>query len=342
MNDKKSLTLDEWVSQVGPSPYTLTSLEMEVFKAGLPVGPDPQYMKGEDGLNLAYREWVPSSWNGDGPVSILVPGSSAHSGFYALFGRYMAGRNVLTRIIDTRGHGFSVCQTAGDRGSPSIVPRIYVDDGTYHSGRLGDCLDPNQVIRDLLDHIEDLKKRWPRATIHLVGHSSGGGCVSRFVEHIDISKVDSFALLGPYNNWQQPQNIPQSNNRYSYVDMDLLMNEVIPKNNPHRYVLAFNLSPYQRDSLSISRWTWNMVQAMAATDADGFWKKYTKPVMFIAAEKDELFNLEECHRQHRRASAGGPFVVIENTSHLGLGLSAKVAETLSKWFFDPNPSSIGI
>jgi len=337
MNDKQSPTLDEWASQVGISPYTLTASELEVFKAGLPVGPPPQYIKGEDGLNLAYREWVPNSCNGDGPVSILVPGSSAHSGMYTLFGRYMADRGVIIRIIDTRGHGLSVSMTARDRGSPSIVHRSYIDDGIYHSGRFGDCLDPNQVIRDLLNHVEDLKKLWPRATIHLVGHSSGGGCVSRFVEHIDISKVDSFALLGPYNNWQQPQNIPQTNSRYSYVDMDLLMNEVILKNTPHRYVLAFNLSKYHSDSLSISRWTWNMVQAMAATDADGFWKKYTKPVMFIAAEKDELFNLEECRRQHRRAAAGGPFVVIEDTSHLGLGLSAKVAETLSKWFFDSNP-----
>jgi pimeloyl-ACP methyl ester carboxylesterase len=106
--------------------------------------------------------------------------------------------------------------------------------------------------------------------------------------------------------------------------------------------LAFNLSKYQSDSLSIGRWTWNMVQAMATTDAEGFWKKYTKPVMFIAAEKDELFNLEECRRQHRKASAGGPFVVIENTSHLGLGFSDKVCETLSKWFSDPDSSSNGI
>ena len=39
MTDQKSLTLDEWATQVGPSPYTLTSWEEEVFAAGLPAEP---------------------------------------------------------------------------------------------------------------------------------------------------------------------------------------------------------------------------------------------------------------------------------------------------------------
>lgn len=333
MADQKSLTLDEWATQVGPSPYIMTSWEEEVFASGLPAGPDPQYMKGEDGLNLAYREWVPHGWNGRGSVAVLIPGSTGHSGLCTLVGQGVAARGVLIRIIDTRGHGHSVCRSATDCSDPAFTPRIYIDDGNYYPGRPGDCLDPNQVIRDLGAHIEDLKKRWPKASIHLAGHSSGGGCISRFVEHIDISMVDGFALLGPYNNWQQPQNIAETNNRYSYVDMDLLMNEAIP-NNPHRYVLAFNLAKPQSDELSIARWTWNMVQAMAATNADDFWAKYTKPVMFIAGEKDELFDLEECRRQHSRAAAAGPFVVIEDTSHIGLKMSVRVCEALAKWFTD--------
>lgn len=332
MSGEKPFTIDEWTARVGPSPYTMTAWEEEIFAVGLPAGPDPGFMKAEDGLNLAYREWVPDDWNGQGAVAVYVPGSSSHSGGNMLIGQGVAARGVFIRIIDTRGHGLSVCRSASDCTDPGFTLRTYIDDGNYYPGRLGDCLDSNQVIRDLAAHIVELKTHWPQATIHLAGHSSGGGCISRFVEHMDISMVDSLALIGPYNNWQQPQNIPQTNNRYSYVDQDLMMNEAIP-NNPHRYVLGFNLNAsHQSDELSVARWTWNMVQAMAATNADDFWVKYTKPVMYVAAEKDELFDLEECRRQHGRAAVRGPFVIIEDTTHIGLRMSDKVCEALAKGF----------
>lgn len=331
MNAEKSLTIDEWAAQVGPSPYTMTAMEEEVSAAGLPAGPNPGFMKVGDSLNLAYREWVPDGWNGRGSVVVLIPGSTGHSGQYGLVGQGVAARGVLIRVIDTRGHGHSVCRSATDCSDPAFTPRIFIDDEGYYPGRPGDCLDPNQIIQDLAAHIAELKSRWPLARIHLAGHSSGGGCVSRFVEHMDISMVDSFALIGPYNNFYQPQNIAETNNMYAYVDMDLLMNEAI-SNNPHLYVLGFNLSKYQSDELSIARWTWNMTQAMATTNADDFWAKYTKPVMFVAAEKDELFDLEECRRQHALAAVQGPFVIIENTTHIGLKISEKLCETLAKWF----------
>jgi len=75
-----------------------------------------------------------------------------------------------------------------------------------------------------------------------------------------------------------------------------------------------------------------MVQAMSTTNADDFWTKYTKPVMFISAEKDELFDLEECRRQHSRAGVRGPFVIIEDTTHIGLRISEEVCEALAEWF----------
>ncbi len=102
------------------------------------------------------------------------------------------------------------------------------------------------------------------------------------------------------------------------------MNEAIP-NNPHRFVLGFNLNAsHQSDELSVSRWTWNMVQAMAATNVDDFWTKYTKPVIFVAGKKDELFDLEECRRQHALAAVGGSFVSIEDTTRIGLRMSEEV------------------
>ena len=126
----------------------------------------------------------------------------------------MAKRGVFTRIIDTRGHGLSVCKSATDCSDPAFTPRIPVDDSNYYPGRIGDSLDSDQISRDLNAHIEDLRTKWPKATFHLAGHSSGGGAISHFVEYVNktlekdlADVVDSIALVAPYNHYQAPNHI---------------------------------------------------------------------------------------------------------------------------------------
>jgi len=81
----------------------MTAWEEKVFAAGLPAGPDPGLMEAEDGLNPAYRDWVPDNWNGQGAVAVYVTGSSSHSGLNTLLGQGVAGPGVSLSVPLTHG-----------------------------------------------------------------------------------------------------------------------------------------------------------------------------------------------------------------------------------------------
>ncbi len=323
-------SLDDLLAAAPTSPYTFTDWEQKLVMAGLPPGPDPQFMTAEDGLELAYREYVPDQWVGSGDAVLLIPGSSAHSGQLVPLCEGLVTRGVFVRAIDTRGHGYSIRDRDGNSGQEA--DRSITDDAEYYVGRIGDCLDPNQMVRDVKKHLEAMRTAWPDARIHLGGHSSGGGCLSRFAEVFGGELVDSFVLIAPFNHFQQPQNIQHTNSSYSIVSPTAIGKAA--GGQPHLYVLGFNLpgrdtaEAREATRLLIDRWTFPMMQGMAATSPNSFWEGFTKPVLWIAGEKDELFDIEICRQQHARAKAGGEFVVIENTSHLGLQWSDEVAKEI--------------
>ena len=115
----------------------LTGWEQAHLEQGALPLPEPSTLEMVDGLPLAFRDWVPEGWTGDGPVMLFVPGSSAHSGLYGDIGAGMAAQGVYTRIVDVRGHGLSVCSPGGC-GAPEAVERDVTDDGDYWVGRVGD------------------------------------------------------------------------------------------------------------------------------------------------------------------------------------------------------------
>lgn len=78
-----------------PSENTLGELTAweQGFLAGPTIeSPPPGFLEAEDGLGLAYHDWVPGSWDGSGPVVLLVPGSSAYAELYAALGQGLRER----------------------------------------------------------------------------------------------------------------------------------------------------------------------------------------------------------------------------------------------------------
>lgn len=106
-----------------------------------------QYLEGDAGSRLAYRQWRPV---GDArAVVVVVPGFNSHSGYYEWAGSRLAAEGYATCAIDLRGRGAS----DGDR--------FYV--------------------RDLADYVSDVgrlvaqaRQREPLAPLFLLGHSAGG------------------------------------------------------------------------------------------------------------------------------------------------------------------------
>lgn len=83
-------TLDELLAGMrsGAQPYALNRWEQEFVRneARLYPAAEPAFLEAEDGLRLAYREWVPDGWTGDGAIYLIVPGSTSHSLHFRFLG----------------------------------------------------------------------------------------------------------------------------------------------------------------------------------------------------------------------------------------------------------------
>jgi alpha-beta hydrolase superfamily lysophospholipase len=304
------------------------------------------FLSAEDGLQLAYTDWVPASWTGDGAVVLFVHGSSAHGALYAALGESMAEAGVYARIIDLRGHGYSRCVEPG-RCDPMAVPDYAASDETW-PGRPGDSADVNQLTRDLQAHLTDLARLHPRARLLLAGHSSGAGLVARYVEHAGMAHLDGVALLAPFLHADQPQNTRSEwecgrvvGTSYARVDLGALGDA--RRRNPHRYVLSLDKPPELIDPLDTLRYTLTTMEGLAVTDVERFHASLTGPTLWVAAEDDALMDLEASREVYARIPGGAGFVTVRDTSHVGIIWSAQVGQLLATFAADtqaPLPESL--
>src|SRR5437868_11642645 len=106
-----------------------------------------QYLEGDPGTRLAYRQWRPSG--AARAVVVVVPGFNSHSSYYEWAGTRLGADGYATYAIDLRGRGAS----DGDR--------FYVRDFADY-------------VSDLGRLIAEVRDREPLLPLFLLGHSAGG------------------------------------------------------------------------------------------------------------------------------------------------------------------------
>ncbi|EDM78207.1 putative lysophospholipase protein [Plesiocystis pacifica SIR-1] len=312
---------------------------------GLPPSPPPSQTLAEDGLALVHYEWIPAGWTGEGPAVVFVHGSSAHAALYSLIGQTLADEGVYARLIDLRGHGRSVCLAEDACGDPS-GPRSFVDDGRYWAGRPGDSADPDQIVRDLRQHLDEVRAAWPEAPLFVAGHSSGGGVVSRMVATGGMAGLSGAMLLAPFNHPEQPQNELGSwdcgrvvGTDYAHVHLPVL--GAARRGEVHRYTLSFHKPPEYADPLDTLWNSYTTAQGMAAPDPESFHAAFTQPTLWVVGEQDALFDLDASRAEHARMPGAAAFVVVEDTSHVGISWSAGTARLLADFAKDPASVAAG-
>jgi alpha-beta hydrolase superfamily lysophospholipase len=288
---------------------------------GLPDAPERQFVEAEDGLPLAFVDMLPAVPDDEVETAALfVHGSSAHGALYTAVGQGLASRGIAARLIDLRGHGYSRCSAPGVCGDGSAA--TFDDDGTYFVGRSGDLADDAQLTRDLDLHLRALRERFPAAALYLVGHSSGAGLASRFVETGGPRDLAGLMLMTPFHHADQPQNSFVSyecgrvvGTDYARVDLGAVGDA--RRGNPHRYVLSLDKPPELSDPLDTLHYTLTMMQGLAVVDADTFAENLHLPTLWIAGSEDALLDLDASRLEFERIPGGRDFVVVE-ASHVGV------------------------
>ena len=307
-------------------------------QGGLPDSPAPAFLVAEDGLPLAYRDWMPAGWDGTGAMVLLLHASSAYGELYAALAEAMAAEGVLTRVVDLRGHGLSTCITPDVCGTEGA--RVYDDDGAYWPGRPGDALDAWQHARDVVTHLEHLRELWPEADAVLMGHSSGAGLVARVIESRGMAGLAGAIVLAPFHTPDQPQNSLQTwdcgrgvGTAYAQVDLGALGDAM--RDNPHRYVLALRKNEDYRAALDTEHYTATTMWGLAVEDEERFHAAFTGPTLWVAGERDALLDVELSRQEFDRMPGGQAFVTVADTSHVGVTWSRAVGQLCAAFARDP-------
>jgi alpha-beta hydrolase superfamily lysophospholipase len=132
-----------------------------------------------DGENLALYHWqsdvsgMPSDFPGEPSrgLVLIVHGLGEHAGRYDHVANQLCDWGFEVCAYDQRGHGNS-------SGLPGLLPNKMA------------------LLDDLAEVVDDVRQRYPRRRLILLGHSLGGLLVSRFVA-LSIRSVDALVLSSP-------------------------------------------------------------------------------------------------------------------------------------------------
>ena len=125
----------------------LTTLGEKEFIAQkrLPPVTDWELLIAEDGLPLAYTDWVPRTGTAAVPPCCSSTARRPTVRSTRPSGKGLAEEGVFARLIDLRGHGYSRCLAPG-RCDPTDTP-TYEESETTWPGRPGDKTLPSQQDR---------------------------------------------------------------------------------------------------------------------------------------------------------------------------------------------------
>jgi non-heme chloroperoxidase len=157
-----------------PAPETMESVSAPMGRVDYSDLPEPSHFMARDGTLLTYRAYNPEG----AEVAVLIHGSSGESSAMHALARAVAAAGYAVYVPDLRGHA--------------------------RDGRLGDIDYLGQLDDDLIDLMQLVGGAHPRASVALVGHSSGGGFVLRFAEGPDSGLFSRFVLLAPALHYGAP------------------------------------------------------------------------------------------------------------------------------------------
>ncbi|EHK0943487.1 TPA: alpha/beta hydrolase [Citrobacter farmeri] len=248
------------------------------------------------GLNI--RIFEPASAVEDVLIVYHGGGVNSDAGYDILAHQISHRGSICTCLIDIRGHGRSL----GNKGSVS---------------------NPKQVWQDIDTVLENVRVKFPRARVHLLGHSSGGGMlINYFTRFTPSQQSDSLILLAPEFGPFAPAKICRrsmvpfaSVSKWPFV-LNTLSVGLLCGN---RYAVTLNF-PNEVMLLRpefVQRYSVNMANALTPRQPARQIAALPLPVTVLIAEKDELFDARQMSEFVE--GCGNPNLhsrIIEHSKHL--------------------------
>ena len=267
----------------------------------------PQYFTARDGVELAYRQYGDS-----GPLVVVVHGSGAFGAAYDGLARNIAAQGAEVLLPDLRGHGTN----PEPRGDVSYI------------GQLED---------DLLDLIKLHRKDGQKLV--LIGHSSGGGLVTRFAGGQYGAELDKAVLLAPFLKYNAPTTRESSGGWARVLTRRVIglsmLNAVGITQLNHLVMIQFNFPDEVRNGPYGDQLTNAYSYAMNTSYAPR--ADYLKDIAslpeftVIVGKQDEAFFAQEYEPLMTGVTDKGQYFVLDGVSHLEVSSAQQTIDIIAEF-----------
>lgn len=268
--------------------------------------PPVQTYAARDGVRLGYRAYE----GGGDQVVVMIHGSSDDGG----------GMHALAKAMRDAGASVYVPVVRGHRGSP----------------RQGDIDYIGQLEDDLADMVAMLRVSHPKASLSLIGFSSGGGFVLRVIGGADEKLFDRFILISP----ALPPGAPTHRPNYGgwatvavprIIALSLLNRVGIDWFNGLP-IVAFATDP---DIKSLTSWYSFRLAVNYAAPLRDYRSALThsrKPVALLAGSNDELFYPDQFAPALQPTRPDLKVTIVPGPGHIGMTVAPEgIAAVVKAW-----------
>jgi alpha-beta hydrolase superfamily lysophospholipase len=282
----------------------------ELRKAGTVSLPAVEFITAADGVQLAYRGYVPPSPRA---AVLFYHGGGAHSGAgYQFLGHGLETQYAAAVTMpDIRGHGAS-------------------------GGPRGDAPSPLQVWEDITPFIRKMRADFPQLPLFLGGHSSGAALVLNYASQARHEPVDGYLFLSPQLGANAHIDRPSQAAPFARVDGSAFGAYFASGGTAHGHdhAVQFNYPPavLSADPGLVAAITVNMSIALIPTAPDKAFASLEYPFGLWIGAEDELFipdrvlAFADLASAVRSASQAGS---IPDAKHLSVLVRAH--ETIGNW-----------
>jgi alpha-beta hydrolase superfamily lysophospholipase len=290
----------------GKAPVPMASIGNPFTKVDYRDLPRVTWIKARDGTSLAARVWSAEAAADVTRVVIAIHGSSAMGASMHTLAKALYDAKTTVYAPDIRGHG--------------------------DSGRRGDIDYSTQLDDDLADLVAEIRTTYPKATLTLLGFSSGGGyalhaatlpLAKQFERAILISP-----MLGPFaptsrsgrNEWVTPF-IPRIIGLTILSRLDIHAFDSLP-------TLAFAIAPENADRLTGS-YSFRLMKDFGTLDYAGDLRNAQCPVSVFVGGADELFLADRFEPAIHAVRPDVPVTIVPHLGHIPMILDARSLSTIA-------------
>src|SRR6185312_16312130 len=276
-------------------PPTLASIQDPFATIDFRDMPPVQTYATRDGVKLGYRIYE----GGGDQIVVMIHGSSDDG----------SGMHALARAMK-------------DAGASVYVPVLR---GHYGSPRQGDIDYIGQLDDDLADMVAMLRAAHPKASLSLIGFSSGGGFVLRVIGGSDEKLFDRFIMISPALPPRAPTHRPNYGDWAAaavprIVALSLLNGIGVDWFNGLP-IVAFATSPKVK---SLTSWySFRLAVNFAAPQRDyrTTLQRSRKPVALLVGGSDELFYPDKFAPTLQPGRPDLKITIVPGLGHIGMVVS---------------------